>query len=263
MPAPSHPGLRGTMPHPATLIYLQTSPTGLDGNATFLMLLRWIHFLAGVMWIGLLYFFNLVNVSFMKDLDPQTRGKVLPPLLTRALWWFRWSSVLAVLAGIAYWMTIVSADARNAQTSDGRAIWSFFVIWTLAFAVENALLVPLKGPLNNGWVLGFLVAIVVAAAAYLYVEVNSHGWESNRLLAIGIGGGMGWLLLLNVWGIVWRINKRIILWTRDQAAQGTPIPEKAQRLARQAFLASRISAWLTIPLLFFMGAASHYPFLGR
>lgn len=252
------------MQTPALLLsWLQTSPAPLDGNATFLMALRWVHFVAGIMWIGLLYFFNVVNVSFMRDLDPATRGKVLPPLLSRALWWFRWSSVVAVLAGIAYWMTIVSADARNAQTSGGHAIWTFFVIWTLAFAIENALVMPLKGPLNNGFVLGVLVALVVAAASYLYLDLNSHGWESNRLLAIGIGGGMGWFLLLNVWGIVWRINKRIIQWTRESAAHGTPIPEKAQRLARQAFLVSRISAWLTIPLLFFMGAASHYPFLGR
>jgi uncharacterized membrane protein len=252
------------MQTPALLLsWLQNAPAPLDGNATFLMALRWVHFVAGIMWIGLLYFFNVVNVSFMRDLDPATRGKVLPPLLSRALWWFRWSSVVAVLAGIAYWMTIVSADARNAQTSGGHAIWTFFVIWTLAFAIENALVMPLKGPLNNGFVLGVLVAVVMATASYLYLDLNSHGWESNRLLAIGIGGGMGWFLLLNVWGIVWRINKRIIQWTREDAAHGTPIPEKAQRLARQAFLVSRISAWLTIPLLFFMGAASHYPFLGR
>jgi len=252
------------MQTPALLLsWLQTAPAPLDGNATFLMVLRWVHFVAGIMWIGLLYFFNVVNVSFMRDLDPATRGKVLPPLLSRALWWFRWSSVVAVLAGIAYWMTIVSADARNAQTSGGHAIWTFFVIWTLAFAIENALVMPLKGPLNNGFVPGVLVAVVVATASYLYLDLSSHGWESNRLLAIGIGGGMGWFLLLNVWGIVWRINKRIIQWTREDAAHGTPIPEKAQRLARQALLVSRISAWLTIPLLFFMGAASHYPFLGR
>ncbi len=249
--------------HSAMLLWLPISSAPLDSNATFLMLLRWVHLLAGVMWIGLLYFFNVVNVRFMQNLDPETRVKVLPPLLTRALWWFRWSSVLTVLAGIAYWMTIVSADADNAQASGGHAIWTFFVIWTLAFAAENALVMPLKGPLNNGYVVGILAAAIVAAAAYLYVDLNQHGWESNRLLAIGIGGGIGWLLLLNFWGIVWRVNKRLIRWTEEHAAHGTPIPEKAQRLARQAFLVSRISAWLTIPLLFFMGAASHYPLLGR
>jgi uncharacterized membrane protein len=189
--------------------------------------------------------------------------KVAPALLSRGLWWFRWSALVTVLAGIAYWMMIVTADAHNAQASPGTAIWSFFLIWTVAFAIENGLVMPLKGVLNHGLVLGILVAIDVAAASYLYVHLNNHGWESNGLLAIGIGGGIGWMLLLNVWGIVWRIQKRIILWTRALAEQGTPMPEKAQRMSRQAFLVSQISAWLTLPLLFFMGAASHFPILGK
>ncbi|HEY6939524.1 MAG TPA: urate hydroxylase PuuD [Terriglobales bacterium] len=231
--------------------------------ATVQIIIRWIHFLAGITWIGLLYFFNLVSNPVMKQMDAGTRARVAPALMSRALWWFRWSALLTVLAGIAYWMMIVSADAHNAQASSGRAIWSFFLIWTVAFAIENGLVMPLKGPLNNGWVLGLLVAIDVAAASYLYVNFNNHGWESNRLLAIGIGGGIGWMLLLNVWGIVWRIQKRIILWTHAFAEQGTPIPEKAQRMSRQAFLVSQISAWLTLPLLFFMGAASHFPMLGK
>ena len=39
------------------------------------MILRWLHFIAGITWIGLLYFFNLVNVPFLKELDPATKGK--------------------------------------------------------------------------------------------------------------------------------------------------------------------------------------------
>ena len=232
-------------------------------TATTQIILRWVHLLAGITWIGLLYFFNLVANPVMKQMDAGTRARVAPALLSRGLWWFRWSALLTVLAGIAYWMNIVTADAHNAQASPGVAIWSFFLIWTLAFAVENALVMPLKGPLNHGLFLGILVAMDVAVAAWLYVHFNNHGWESNRLLAIGIGGGIGWMLLLNVWGIVWRIQKRIILWTRAFAEQGTPLPEKAQRMSRQAFLVSQISAWLTLPLLFFMGAASHFPILGK
>ena len=68
-----------------------------DFNTNFLMAVRWIHFLAGVTWLGLLYFFNLVNVPFMKELDASTRGKVMPSLMTRALWWFRMSAALTVL----------------------------------------------------------------------------------------------------------------------------------------------------------------------
>jgi uncharacterized membrane protein len=62
--------------------------------------LRWIHFVAGITWIGLLYWFNLVNVPFQKVLDGSLKGQVNPPLFTRALAWFRWSAVVTVAAGL-------------------------------------------------------------------------------------------------------------------------------------------------------------------
>src|SRR5262249_46556995 len=77
--------------------------------------LRWIHFAGGITWAGLLYFFNLVNVPFQKELDPATRGKVVPLLMPRALWWFRWSSVLTVVAGFRYYMILAKVDADNAR----------------------------------------------------------------------------------------------------------------------------------------------------
>src|SRR5579862_3333910 len=85
-------------------------PRDFAGN--FLMLLRWIHFLAGITWIGLLYFFNLVGFRSMQELDPGTRAKVMPGLMLRALWWFRWSALITVLAGLAYWGQVVSALAQ-------------------------------------------------------------------------------------------------------------------------------------------------------
>jgi uncharacterized membrane protein len=236
-------------------------PTDFDTN--FLMSLRWVHFLAGITWIGLLYFFNLVNVPLMKELDPTTRGKVYPPLMLRALWWFRVSAVVTVLAGLAYFGSIVASDARNGDASPGSVMGSFFIIWTIVWAILYGVLLPGKGLLDKGWVIGVIYAIVVAAAAYLFLSLNDHGWESNRTLSIGIGGGIGWVMMLNVWGVIWRIQKRLIQWTKDNAENGTPIPEQSKRMARIAFLTSRANAVLSIPLLFFMGAASHYPMFGR
>ncbi|PYV53746.1 MAG: hypothetical protein DMG98_20095, partial [Acidobacteria bacterium] len=77
-----------------------------DFQTNFLILLRWIHFVAGITWVGLLYFFNLVNVPFMKELDAATKGKVMPGLMLRALWWFRVAAVVTVLAGLTYWGSI-------------------------------------------------------------------------------------------------------------------------------------------------------------
>jgi uncharacterized membrane protein len=235
----------------------------IDFHNNFLIALRLIHFLAGITWIGLLYFFNLVSTPVATEIDLAARVKVYPKLMLRALWWFRWSAFVTVIVGLAYWGQIVNGDAAGANATSGVAMGSFFGIWTAAWAILYALLIPGKGILNKGPVLAVLVAIVVAVASWLFLRINNHGWEGNNLLAIGIGGGIGWVLMLNVWGIVWRIQKRLIAWTVANAENGTPMPEKAVRMQRMAFLVSRISAWLTIPLLFFMAVASHYPMFVR
>lgn len=231
-----------------------------EGSTPHLQLiLRWIHFISGITWVGLLYFFVLVNGSFLKALDPSLRIKVVPVLMPRALWWFRWSSVVAVLAGIWYWMMIVGADARNAQASGGTAIGTFFGLWTIAFIIEMGLLMSPAEALRQGPVFGAIIAVVVVAAAWLYLSLNAHGWESNRLLAIGIGGGLGWFMLLNVWGIVWRMHKKIIRWSSESAANGTPMPPEAAKLARLAQLAAQTNFVLSFPMLLMMAVASHYP----
>jgi uncharacterized membrane protein len=234
-----------------------------DAQTNLLMLFRWVHLLAGITWLGLLYFFNLVNVPFMKEIDSVTKAKVVPALMSRAMWWFRMAAVVTVLAGLAYWGSIVASDARNGGATSGMAMGSFFLIWTAVWGILYALLIPGKGILNKGPVLAVLAAIVVIAASWLFLSLNDHGWESNRLLSIGIGGGLGWVMLLNVWGVIWRIQKRMILWTKESAANGTPMPEKSKAMTRMAFLCSRTNAFLSIPMLFFMAAASHYPMFGR
>jgi uncharacterized membrane protein len=251
------------MLHVAASLFSPSIHIPTDFNSNFLMIMRWIHFLAGITWIGLLYFFNLVNVPFQRELDAATKGKVVPLLMPRALYWFRHASIATVLAGLAYWGNVVGADARNGGGSAGKVMLSFFVIWTIVWAILYAVLIPGKGALDKGPVIGIIYAIVVTVAAWAFLSINDQGWQSNRLLSIGIGGGIGWVMMLNVWGVIWRIQKRLIAWTKENAEKGTPIPEQAKRMARMAFLSSRANAYLSIPLLFFMGAASHYPLFGK
>lgn len=225
--------------------------------------LRWVHFGAGTAWVGLLYFFNLVNVPFQKELDAATKGKVVPLLMPRALWWFRWAAVVTVLAGFRYFMILAQTDAHNAGAPGllGRWLGSWFLIWTLAWLVGYPLMKYAKGPLSNGWVLAIPVSLVIAAASWTVLECVSHPAVSNRTLAISVGGGMGYWMMLNVWGVIWRCQKRLIDWTKAAAGQGTPMPAEAPALARLGFLASRINFWLSFPMLFFMAASAHFPFL--
>lgn len=227
------------------------------------IVLRWLHFVSGIIWIGLLYFFNLVGTPTMKQAEPTVRAKMYPVLMTRAMWWFRWSALVAVLVGLRYYSILLAEDAQNAGS---RALaWKWFGEWVLVWLVAYALIYPLQMPstgvLNNAWVRSGSIAVVVIAASYMALSLNASPQASNAHLCISVGGGLGLLMLLNTWGVVWRVQKRLIGWTRA-SAEGTAMPPEAERMARWGFLASRVGFWLSFPMLFFMAAAEHYPFLG-
>jgi uncharacterized membrane protein len=225
--------------------------------------LRWIHFVSGIMWVGLLYFFNLAGGPAMKQLDPATRGKVYAPLMSRAMGVFRWSALVTVLVGLRYYLILLQADAQNAGQPGLAMRWlgEWFLVWLLAYVVLYPLQMPFGGALGNGWVRAILMGIVVVAASWMSLAWNAGPESSNAHLAISVGGGLGFLMLLNAWGIVWRVQKRLIAWNRAYAENGTPIPEKAAKMMQFSNIASRTAFWLSFPMLFFMGAAEHYPFL--
>lgn len=235
----------------------------IGGGEPELIILRWIHLTAGITWVGLLYFFNLVNVPLMKDLDAGTRGKVVPKLMPRAMWWFRWGAVITVLAGFRYYMILAKTDAVSA--GEPRLMWrwlaGWFVVWALAWGVQYLLLKFARGTLADGRFLAVPIAVVISAATWAVLAWNGQPAAGNRTLSISVGGGMGLLMLLNVWGVIWRCQKRLIRWTQANAERGTPMPAEAAALSRLAFLASRTNFWLSFPMLFFMAASAHYPFL--
>ena len=62
--------------------------------------LRVVHYAAAIVWVGLLYFFNLVNVPFMKTVtDPAVKKNVFQNMTLPALNWFRWSALVTVFVG--------------------------------------------------------------------------------------------------------------------------------------------------------------------
>jgi uncharacterized membrane protein len=74
------------------------------------LLARWAHFLGGITWIGLLYYFNFVQGPFVNASAPEIRSAVTRGLAPRALWWFRWSAVLTVAAGIGLILIYVAVQ---------------------------------------------------------------------------------------------------------------------------------------------------------
>ena len=236
-----------------------------DGAALSRIVLRWLHFVAGITWIGMLYFFNLVNVPFQKGIDADTKKKVNPDLLGRALWYFRWGALITVLAGITYYaMYILKADVTNANAiGHGNInIWYVFFMWLgypiVLFVIEFLIIKKVPALIKDGRVFAIVMFVLVAIFTYGLVRyftgvlsVGTESYASNKAYSIGIGGTYGILMLLNVWGIIWPNNKRILAAT---AGTGPAAPPE---LARQAFIASRTNTWLSLPMLLFMGTSEH------
>ncbi len=160
-----------------------------------------------------------------------------------------------MFVGFWYWSQIyVAADAQRMGVGAGSTIGLFLLIWIVASMILY--FVISKTP--SGYVLGAVTAVLVIAAGWLFVNYTPVGQDDNHVLSIGIGGGLGFIMLFNVWGIIWRNNKKIIRGT----LAGAP-PANTATLARQAFLASRTNFFLSVPMIFFMAASSHYSILGK
>jgi len=223
----------------------------ITGSEAAMLILRWFHFLAGITWIGLLYFFNLINVPFMKQVDAAAKPKIFQNLTLPALNWFRWSALATVFLGFWYWgQFLVGPDAERQGGGGGTTQGFFFLLWMVVFWI---LYFIIKKASPNGYVLGVITTILVYAAGWVFVHYTPVGGDDNHVLCIGVGGGFGLVMLFNVWGIIWPNNKKII----RAVLAGTP-REDAAKLARQAFLASRTNFFLSVPLLFYMAAASHF-----
>lgn len=223
----------------------------ITGSRATQLIVRWFHFLAGILWIGLLYFFNLVNVPFMKQVDAAAKPKILQYMTLPALHWFRWSALVTVFFGLWYWgQFLVAPDAERQGRGAGSTVGLFFLVWLVVFFI---LFFVIKKITPNGYVLGVIVTILTYVAGWIFVHYTPVGGDDNHVLCIGVGGGFGIVMLFNVWGIIWPNNKKIIRGT----LAGTP-PADGAALARQAFLASRTNFFLSVPLLFYMAAAAHF-----
>jgi len=79
---------------------------------------RWAHVVVGITWIGLLYYFNFVQVPAFAEMDAAARNNAIDKLASRALWWFRWAAVLTVLTGLSILLFQKNADKAQLFSGD-------------------------------------------------------------------------------------------------------------------------------------------------
>ena len=112
-----------------------------------LAIARWIHFLAGVMWIGLLYYFNFVQVAALKAATADgTNAGITKHVVPRALLFFRWAAVVTWLTGAAL-LSDKFVDAftlRHGMAGIGVGAWlgtiMLFNVWVLIWPNQQKVL---------------------------------------------------------------------------------------------------------------------------
>jgi uncharacterized membrane protein len=215
-----------------------------DGHALGNALLRWIHILAGVLWIGHLYFFNFVNSELAKTYDADTKRKVVPELMPRALFWFRWGAAYTWLSGVAllamlYWTKAnfttdgTSPSAMQILGSFGFIVVGFLVYDRLASALAKQPMVSL-----------YIWAAIAVAFAWAMTNTGFFA-ASQRAAFIHAGALFGTSMAANVWMRIWPAQKRII-----SAIKAGQAPNAAD--AALAGLRSKHNTYMSVPLLFLM-----------
>jgi len=106
------------------LIGVYCSTQGYDGLAFELFVLRWLHVVAGVMWIGLLWYFNFVQIPTMPKVPDELKKGVSGYIAPAALFWFRWAAMATLVLGIILALrNNYLLEAYTLDFSDGAAGW--------------------------------------------------------------------------------------------------------------------------------------------
>jgi uncharacterized membrane protein len=212
------------------------------------LVFRWLHVLAGVMWIGHLWFFNFVNGPLAKTYDADSKKKVIPELMPRALYWFRWGAAYTfitgfLLLGVVYYMggALVPTEGGRVDVGLGSAISVGLLV--VAWVVYDLLWKSMAKQEMAGAVVSFLLATGVAfGLSTIFV---------GRAVYIHIGAMFGTIMAANVWMRIWPNQRKIIAAIKEGKA-----PDAA--LVGTAGLRSKHNTYMSMPLLFFM-VSNHYP----
>lgn len=201
---------------------------------------RWAHVVAGILWIGLLYFFNWVNSAFAPTMDGDTKRKVVPELLPRTLWWFRWGAAWTWITGVVL-LALVFYHGGLVFDEGGWGLPAFVMVIVAFFGVflyDVLAKTVFKSPLVAFF--GFWIL----ASAVVYLMADWAGF-SFRGYTIHLGVMFGTSMAFNVWFRIWPAQQKVITATKNGEA-----PDAA--LAALAGTRSKHNTYMSVPLVFAM-----------
>ena len=212
---------------------------------------KWLHIIAGITWIGLLYFFNFINGHVAAKMDGDTKKQVVPELMPRTLFWFRWGAAWTWITGIVLLYVIFWAGSLSIGESVGNnmfdadtevTMWAhimllvtFLAVFVYDFLYKSALA-------KNVRLVTIISLLLILGVEYLMIHCGQFGY---RAFNIHIGAMFGTMMAFNVWFRIWPAQQKIIAAIRDG---DTPDGD----LVALAGLRSKHNTYLSVPLIWTM-----------
>jgi uncharacterized membrane protein len=179
---------------------------------------RWLHILAGITWIGLLYYFNLVQTPAFAEYGDEARARniALDKVARRALWWFRWSALLTAILGLL--ITGVTKDYYSDFFSRANGV-SIFIgmilglimlgnVWSVIWpqqkiVLANAANLVAGGEANPGAAAagrkGLLASrqnTIFSVAMLWFMVATSHSYVSAGFDNVDLSAGKAWTFII-------------------------------------------------------------------
>lgn len=111
---------------------------------------RYIHMFAGVVWIGILYYFNFVQTEFFKETTAEAKASAISKLVPRALWWFRYGALFTFLSGVI--LAAYLGGAINYYITLGMVLGTFMFlnVWLIIWPNQKIVIASNDQVLDGG-----------------------------------------------------------------------------------------------------------------
>lgn len=114
------------------------------------MLLRWGHFMAGVTWIGLLYYFNFVQTEYFKEADAAAKSDAIQKLVPKALWWFRWGAMFTLITGLGIFAVRGGGMSMDIYVGALLGLFMFLNVWLIIWPNQKIVIASAQQVADGG-----------------------------------------------------------------------------------------------------------------
>lgn len=166
-----------------------------------IFLFRWAHVLFGLVWIGMLYYFNFVQGEYFKEATPEAKTDVLQKLAPRALWYFRWGAMFTFLTGVILLAGMLKQNVVNDMTLTGVLLGTlmFLNVWLVIWPNQQVVI----GIKDGDKVVAGAKALLASRTNVLFsapmllgmLAAHGGGYTQGHLFLMG-GADAGFYLVL-------------------------------------------------------------------